>query len=358
MTVPTATTLEAIEETARTRIAAHARGTDRDGAFPEVPVRALARVGALGLLVPVEHGGTGAGLAALAAACEAVGRACASTGMVFLMHAVASAAIARRGGDDDDELPARLAGGEALATLALGEEAGVPRPRVLAYGGGGALRIRGGIRRVTSGGEADVMLVLVEGDGGGLDLFAVERAAPGVSFRGTWDGPGLRGSSRIDVVFRDTPVRAAARACAPGGAGALLAGVVAPALRAGSAAVHVGIAQAAVDCVRADVDPHADGALTDLELRTRAARAALRAAAEEADARAEPALLSLDEARAFALDTAALVTQRALDACACADAPGAPVARHARDARTARSVAMAGPPPCGTGPGAAPPVLG
>jgi hypothetical protein len=40
----------------------------------------------------------GAGLVALADACEAVGGACASTGMVFLMHSVTAATVAGGGG--------------------------------------------------------------------------------------------------------------------------------------------------------------------------------------------------------------------------------------------------------------------
>ena len=77
--------------------------------------------GALGLVVPDEHGGVGGGLAALAEACEAVGAACASTGMVFLMHEVTAATIAIGGGPAAAELLPRMAAGAALGTLAFSE---------------------------------------------------------------------------------------------------------------------------------------------------------------------------------------------------------------------------------------------
>ena len=84
-------------------------------------LRALGEIGALGLLVPAEHGGAGGALSVPAEACEAIGSACASTGMVFLMHEVTAATIAAGGGDARGELLDRIASGAALGTLAFSE---------------------------------------------------------------------------------------------------------------------------------------------------------------------------------------------------------------------------------------------
>ena len=81
---------------------------DRSRSFPDEDRRALGDAGALGLLVPVEQGGAGGGLTALVEACEVIGGASGSTGMVFLMHAVATATVAGGGGERATELLARM----------------------------------------------------------------------------------------------------------------------------------------------------------------------------------------------------------------------------------------------------------
>jgi alkylation response protein AidB-like acyl-CoA dehydrogenase len=78
--------LDAVRRTAEERIAPQAARVDSERAFPDDNLKALAEVGGLGLVVPVDHGGSGGALGALAEACEALGSACASTAMVFLMH--------------------------------------------------------------------------------------------------------------------------------------------------------------------------------------------------------------------------------------------------------------------------------
>ena len=115
------TLLGAVRDTAEKRIAAEAARVDRERAFPEENLRALGEIGALGLVVPTEHGGAGGALTALAEACEAVGAACASTGMVFLMHSVTAATIAAGGGPRAAEMLTQMASGAALGTLAFSE---------------------------------------------------------------------------------------------------------------------------------------------------------------------------------------------------------------------------------------------
>ena len=109
MTNDVQTLLGAVRNTAEKRIAGEAARIDRERAFPVENLRALGELGALGLVVPAEYGGAGGGLAALAEACEAVGAACASTGMVFLMHAVTAATVAAGGGPRAADLLPKMA---------------------------------------------------------------------------------------------------------------------------------------------------------------------------------------------------------------------------------------------------------
>jgi alkylation response protein AidB-like acyl-CoA dehydrogenase len=342
--------LAAMREVAEATIAPAAAAVDRGASFPAENLEALARTGGLGLLVPPDHGGAGGGLSALVDACELIGGACASTGMVFLMHAVTSATVAGGGGERAGELLTRMASGEALGTLAFSERgtgAHFYAPELRARRRDGAVAIDGRKSFVTSGGHADVMLVLLQGEAEGLDCYAVGRDAPGVTAAGEWDGLGMRGNSSIAVSFDGVAVDDAARIGAPGGAGDLVFGVVAPAFLAGLAAVNLGIAQAAVDAAVAHASSrrYPDGGtlaelpaiqqqLADMDIATRSARTLVREAARLADAGDPAALVALMEAKVSCTDTAAKVTQAALEVCGGQGyTRSLPVERHLRDAR-------------------------
>ena len=121
MSSATVPLVESVREVAREQVAPAAVEVDRDRLFPESSIRALAERGALGLLVPEACGGAGGGLAALVEACEAVGAACASSGMVFLMHSVAAATVAGGGGERAGEYLEAMSTGRMLGTLAFSE---------------------------------------------------------------------------------------------------------------------------------------------------------------------------------------------------------------------------------------------
>jgi isovaleryl-CoA dehydrogenase len=341
---------ERVRDVARTTIAPAAAEVDRGARFPAGNLEALAATGALGLLVPAEHGGAGGGLASLVEACEAIGGACASTGMVFLMHAVTTATVAGGGGESAPELLARLAAGEAIGTLAFSERgtgAHFYAPELRAERRDGGVVINGRKSFVTSGGHADVMLVLLQGEGDGLDCYAVEGNAPGVTAEGAWEGLGMRGNSSVAVSFDDVEVDDAARIGAPGAAGDIVFGVVAPTFLAGLAAVNVGIAQAAVDAAVAHAASRrypggetlaevqaVQHQLAEMDLATRSARLLVREAAALGDAGDPAALVALMEAKVGATDTGPTVTQLALEVCGGQGyTPALPIERHLRDAR-------------------------
>ncbi|MGN6189767.1 MAG: acyl-CoA dehydrogenase family protein [Conexibacter sp.] len=342
----------ALDAAVREAIAARAAAVDRGRAFPRDSLRALGEAGLLGLAVPREHGGAGGGLRALAEACEGVGGACASTGMTFLMHVVTSATIAGGEGERAEELLGALASGEALGTLAFSERgtgAHFYAPELRAQRSGDSrVRISGRKSFVTSGGEADVYLVLVQSeDGAGADCFAVERDAPGVAFEGTWDGVGMAGNSSIAMTLDGVEVGEADRIGAPGAGGELVFGVVAPWFLVGLAAVNVGIAAAAQQAATAHAAErsYADGStlaevqaiqhqLAGMDLAVRQARLLVRDAAALGDAGDPGALVPIMEAKVAATEAARDVTQTALEVCGGQGyTPALPIERHLRDAR-------------------------
>ena len=342
--------LAATHEVAADRIAPLAGQVDRERAFPAEGLSALAECGALGLVIATEHGGAGGGLAALAEACEAVGAACASTGMVFLMHEVTAATLSAGGGERaTSELP-RMASGETIATLAFSERgtgAHFYNPELKATRSDGSVAISGRKSFVTSGGHADAYLVLVQGDAeGSADAYLVGRDDSGVRFEGEWTGLGMAGNSSIALELEGVRVGDEERVGAEGEAIGLVFGAVAPFFLVGLAAVNVGIASAAAEVATAHARDrrYPDGSslaevqyvqhlIADMDMTVRQARLLVRDAAALGDAGDESALVAIMEAKVAATEAAIAVTQKALEATGGQGYTAAlPVERHLRDA--------------------------
>jgi acyl-CoA dehydrogenase len=77
--------------------AAHAVAVDRESRFPKEAIAAARAERLLGVAVPREFGGDGSSVADVADICYALGRACASTAMIFAMHQTKVACIVRHG---------------------------------------------------------------------------------------------------------------------------------------------------------------------------------------------------------------------------------------------------------------------
>jgi isovaleryl-CoA dehydrogenase len=349
MTSTTMSLVDLVRDVARERIAPDAVSVDAERAFPRAAIDALAEQGALGLMVPETAGGAGGGLSELVQACEAIGSACASSAMVFLMHSVTAATVAAGGGERANGYLQKMAAGEVLGSLAFSERgtgAHFYAPELAAERENGGVRIAGRKSFVTSGGEAQLYLVLVQsGDGEGMDCYAVT-PEDGITFDGTWEGLGMAGNSSVAAQF-DTLVDDAARIGETGGGAGLVFGAVAPVFLAGLAAVNVGIAaaaqQAAIDHAAGRKYPGGDTlaeiqsvqhALAALDMTTRAARLVVRDAAALADAGDPAALVALMEAKVIATEAAQQVTQGALEVCGGQGyTRSLPLERHLRDAR-------------------------
>ena len=80
--------------------AAAADGVDRETKFPAEAIAAARAQRLLGILVPAELGGEEASVSDVVDVCYALGRACASTGMIYAMHQMMVAALVRHAGAD------------------------------------------------------------------------------------------------------------------------------------------------------------------------------------------------------------------------------------------------------------------
>jgi acyl-CoA dehydrogenase len=96
--------------------AAHAAAVDRESRFPREAIAAARAERLLGIAVPGEFGGEGSSIAEVADVCYALGRACASTAMIYAMHQTKVACIVRHGQSSawHQHLLRRIAGEQLL----------------------------------------------------------------------------------------------------------------------------------------------------------------------------------------------------------------------------------------------------
>ena len=249
MTNDVQTLLGAVRNTAEKRIAGGAARIDRERAFPDENLRALGEIGALGLVVPTEYGGAGGALTALAEACETVGSACASTwdGVPDALRHSRDRRGRRR--SSRGRHAGAMASGADLGTLAFSERgtgAHFYSPELKATRSSGSVKLSGRKSFVTSGGHADVYLVLVQGEAeGAADAYLLPGDREGVHAGRLMEGLGMAGNSSVALDLDDVELDPDDLIGAPGEGIDLVFNAVAPFFLVGLAAVNVGIAAAA-----------------------------------------------------------------------------------------------------------------
>ncbi|MBS0547168.1 MAG: acyl-CoA/acyl-ACP dehydrogenase [Proteobacteria bacterium] len=78
--------------------ARHADEVDRQARFPAEAMAALRDAKLLGLLVPKDEGGPGAGIADIVSICHLLGQRCAATAMIYAMHQIQASCLVRHHG--------------------------------------------------------------------------------------------------------------------------------------------------------------------------------------------------------------------------------------------------------------------
>src|SRR5215510_2408938 len=190
-----------------------ARRTDAEGKWPERSIKTLAEAGLLGLTMPRENGGEGAGLRKFAEVTEQIATHCASTAMIYLMHVCGAQVIVASSSPRRGDLVKKIASGKAVATLAFSEKGSrshfwAPVSRAARNSQGVVLNCDKSF--VTSAGHADYYVVssLAVDSKGPVDstLYLVEKNAPGVEYGAAWNGLGLRGNASGPMTIRDCHV--------------------------------------------------------------------------------------------------------------------------------------------------------
>lgn len=322
---------------------------DSDREFPRANLDAIAATGLLGLTVPRRYGGLGATARDLVVVCEIFGAACASTAMVYLMHAIGCRLIASGVSPAQGSRWQRAAAtGDALATLAFSEPAagaGSARPDMSARKVAGGYRLSGRKSFVTSGGHASLYPVLASTQAG-LSVFVVTPDMPDVRFEGRWSGLGLAGNSSVDLVLEDVLVPGTSLLGRDGQGMELHVRESRPYFYAGLAAVNCGIALAAFDATLEHARqrrhntgrslaqiPAVQSHLAQMSVELEAARQLVREAARAATAAEDGAERLLMQAKLSATEAARSITQRAMQVGGgTAYGRGLPIERFWRDA--------------------------
>jgi alkylation response protein AidB-like acyl-CoA dehydrogenase len=336
-------------------LAPRAADVDRQGAFPAASIAALGASGLLGLNVPAEHGGLGQGPRTAVAVIDALAQGCPSTAMVYLMHLCGIACYAAAG-DKTAPLLAAAAAGRHLSTLAFSEKGSrshfwAPVSRAAASGNG-AVRISAQKSFVTSAGHADGVVVSTLAPAATQpiesSIYLVLKDDEGVSVSGTWGGLGMRGNASAPMTLDNVSVGADRALTAPGKGLDMMLGTVLPLFQVGSAAVGIGIAEAAVQATIGHVTrarfeasnssladlPTVRAQIARMRIETDRARAHLGAVLDSLESPGPATQLLVLEAKASGTETAVAVTDMAMRTCGGAAFGGAHgIERLFRDAR-------------------------
>jgi alkylation response protein AidB-like acyl-CoA dehydrogenase len=248
-----------IQRTARDfaerRLAPVAAARDRDGTFPLDELRALGELGLLGVNVPDDLGGAGAGVVAYALAMQELARVDASVAVAVSVTNMVAELIATVGtpAQRAEHVPGLVSGRAVCGAFALSEPQAGSDPaamRTVAERVEGGYRLTGAKQWITSGDRAGVLVVWAMTDLAaahkGITAFVVRGGAPGLSVGRLEDKMGLHGSSTAQLVLDGVMVSDADVLGGVGG-GFRLAMMALDGGRIGIASQALGIARGALE---------------------------------------------------------------------------------------------------------------
>jgi butyryl-CoA dehydrogenase len=209
---------DAARELAEREIKPRAQEIDETREFPVENVRRLGENGFMGMCVDPEYGGAGLDFLSYILALEEVCTACAATGVIMsVQNSLVCGPIDRYGtAEQKRRYLSDLATGKKIGAYCLTEpQAGsdAANQRTSAVKDGEHYVLNGTKMFVTNGGAADVLVVYTRTDpqakSRGITAFLVETSTKGVDRSHREKTMGIRGSSTMEIVFKDARVPAA-----------------------------------------------------------------------------------------------------------------------------------------------------
>jgi butyryl-CoA dehydrogenase len=316
---------------AREKIAPVAAHHDETETYPEEVMQLLARQGLMGLWVPEEYGGAGAGATGVAVAAEEIAWACAATATNWGASPLGGYPIVLAGTEEQKRryLP-RLATGELLAAYSLSESGSgsdAASLQTTAVRRGDRYVLNGTKLWCSNGSNAGVITLFATVDRAkgarGITAFLVEPGVPGFAVGKKERKMGIRASPTVALHLEDCEVPVENRLGAEG-EGFRIAMRTLDFTRPMTGATAVGVAQAALDAAVEYARERRQfnqpiGAfqgvqfmLADMAMQVHAARLMVHHVAGLVDRGAPATALESAMAKCFAADAAMKVTTDAV----------------------------------------------
>ena len=351
-------------EVTETVVAKHADREDAEATWPAPAMAALADAGLMGLNVPPELGGHGAGMLGLVAIAETIGRESGSTSLCYAMHCVGTAVLAAKATEYHKQRYLEpIARGEHLTTLALSEPGTglhfyIPQTRLTRRG---EEYIADGTKSfITNGGHCDSYVVSTiavsdhPSSDGAFSCILLDADSPNMAWTDEWHGLGMRANSSRTLRLDAVPVPRRNLLGAEGDHLWYVFEVVAPYFLMAMAGTYLGVAQAAFDIARAHVgsrrfahtgellgaEPVVAHRLGGMWSELERTRHLIYSAAARGDAGDPDALVAILACKAAAGDASVSLTNEAMTLCGgSAYRENSKLARLLRDARASHVMA-------------------
>src|SRR4051812_24609536 len=245
-------------------VAPRAHAIDDSSVFPRDLVKAMSKLGLLGVTIPSEWGGAGRDYVSYALALEALARASAVVSVIASVNnSLVAEPLARFGSDEQKATWLRgLASGDLLGAFALSEEqagSDAANQQTVARLDDRGYVLNGRKVWVANAEAADLALVFAATQPGtrgrGVGAFLVPLDSPGVTRVATADSLGVRGLGCVDLELTDVHVGADALLGGPGD-GFHVAMWALDGGRVAIAAQALGVGQAALDAALAHAKRH------------------------------------------------------------------------------------------------------
>lgn len=196
---------------AKRELAPRAAEGDESELFPEEVIGKMGALGLMGMMVPPEYGGSGAGAVSYSLALQEIAYASASAAVTMSVSNLSTEPILKFGNEEQKQsflMP--LAGGEMLGAFALTEPDAGSDPgsmKMRAEDRGDHYLVNGAKVFITNGSAAGIINLIARTDprkgNRGLSGLIVERNTPGFRVGKREHKMGLRSSDTVELLFDD-----------------------------------------------------------------------------------------------------------------------------------------------------------
>jgi len=200
-----------VRRLAAENFAPKAADIDEKEYFPEENFKILAENGLMGIQIPEEYGGAGAGMLSLVLAIEEVAKVCAATSVILTTQALAIEPIHISGSEKQKKTYLyRLASGQCLGALGItepGAGSDVAGMKTFAKKVDGGYLLNGSKLFITNGGVSEIIGVVCYTDKSkgnkGMNILLVEKSDKGFAVGKKEHKLGIRGSDTRELTFED-----------------------------------------------------------------------------------------------------------------------------------------------------------